>query len=518
MRKIYIAILILLTAVSGLMLWNPPALAAAQATISIIPSNPVITETGQLLKIEVQAEDLTRLYSAEVHLKYDPAVISIMDQTGQAANSVSVGDLFAAGNKFVAINRINADTGTIDFAVTLLGKVSGKSGRGTICSFYVQALRMQASTLSIDRATLVGINNEMTDIVNLSSITHDAQITLQTAHQTNSGSTTTSAGSSSGGQSQTNLPVPSVSASVTIPPTPATAQLNVNLTTLGSNQSMYLPAQWKQNGSSYSVAIQDDDGELLRALPSPGKLQIPFDQAGLTPATKIGNQKICYWNSKIRNLEGGRGAWIAIPTTFDPQTKLAGATLQYSGTYALIETTGLPALTDSFQHWAEADIMKLSSLHICSGDPDGNFRPETSISREELAKLVVLAVGLQPSSNPELNFADRKDIAPWAQGYISTAVKAGIIQGYDDQTFRAKQSITRAEIAAMIMRALQQQPAAINKLEFTDAAEIPAWARPYVSMAAEQKIVTGFPAGQFKASATASRAQAAAMISRLLDK
>jgi hypothetical protein len=37
-------------------------------------------------------------------------------------------------------------------------------------------------------------------------------------------------------------------------------------------------------------------------------------------------------------------------------------------------------------------------------------------------------------------------------------------------------------------------------------------------MAAEQKIVTGFPAGQFKASATASRAQAAAMISRLLDK
>lgn len=174
-------------------------------------------------------------------------------------------------------------------------------------------------------------------------------------------------------------------------------------------------------------------------------------------------------------------------------------------------------LEDIKNHWAENDIRKLVELKIIAGDPDGNFRPEDSITREELTKLIVLAAGLTPDTKEELDFNDVSQISEWAKGYVAVAVKNEIINGYEDHTFQAKKKVTRAEISAMIARVLKANNSTNVHLSFKDIQAIPAWALPYIEKAVNQEIINGFPDGSFCANLSTTRAQAAKMIARMLQ-
>lgn len=57
------------------------------------------------------------------------------------------------------------------------------------------------------------------------------------------------------------------------------------------------------------------------------------------------------------------------------------------------------------------------------GYEDNTIRPENNISREEFATLVIRALGIDISNADELNFADNYAISDWAKPYISVAVK-----------------------------------------------------------------------------------------------
>lgn len=175
------------------------------------------------------------------------------------------------------------------------------------------------------------------------------------------------------------------------------------------------------------------------------------------------------------------------------------------------------SLKDVQGHWARDYIEQLVELKIINGYADGTFLPEQSITRAEFAKFIVLAAGLTIEDNSALNFADQDNIAPWARPYIAAAVKAGIIQGYNDGSFRAQNKISRAEIAVMVARTMQEPLSEEAGLQFVDADQVPDWARAYVSMAVKAGIVTGTPDNTFLPSQKANRAQAAAMIFRFME-
>ncbi len=146
-----------------------------------------------------------------------------------------------------------------------------------------------------------------------------------------------------------------------------------------------------------------------------------------------------------------------------------------------------------------------------TGYPDGTFRPDNSITRAEFAAALARAMGWQ--ENPgAANFAD--GLPEWARGFIGAMVERGVTQGYEDNTFRPDQPISRAEMVVMIMRALGIEPAGTPG--FSD--NIPDWAKGYVAAAAGQGIVNGKPGNLFAPADDSTRAETAVMILRMLGE
>lgn len=173
-------------------------------------------------------------------------------------------------------------------------------------------------------------------------------------------------------------------------------------------------------------------------------------------------------------------------------------------------------VTDITGHWAEKQVTEAIQQCIVNGYPDHTFLPDQTISREEFAVMLVHALQLEGEA-AATTFSDQDQISMWAQSSVALAVKAGIITGYEDDSFRPQAKISRAEITAMFVRALQLKEQANAQNSFVDDADIPAWAKGYVSIAVEKGIILGREGNRFAPNAPATRAESVVMLLRMLD-
>lgn len=102
--------------------------------------------------------------------------------------------------------------------------------------------------------------------------------------------------------------------------------------------------------------------------------------------------------------------------------------------------------------WAKKAIADLTDLKIMDGFQDCTFRPNRIVSRAEMAALLVRAKGLKLEPAKEEMFEDVSSMS-WSAPYVATVVKQGYMIGYPDRTFRPKGIVTRAEAAITIARA-----------------------------------------------------------------
>ncbi|MDR0269291.1 S-layer homology domain-containing protein [Paenibacillus sp.] len=172
-------------------------------------------------------------------------------------------------------------------------------------------------------------------------------------------------------------------------------------------------------------------------------------------------------------------------------------------------SSGVDNLKDIKGHWAESAIKQLISLQAVKGYPDGSFKPDQKVTRAEFVAMVVKAFGLQLQKDK--TFSDTAN--HWARDFISTAYKQGIISGYNDQIFKPDANITREEMASIIAKTLGLKVSANGK-KFTDDNHISNWARAAIAAASEKGIIGGYPDGKFNPSGNATRAEAAAVIIR----
>ncbi len=120
-------------------------------------------------------------------------------------------------------------------------------------------------------------------------------------------------------------------------------------------------------------------------------------------------------------------------------------------------TFATTSLSDVKNTKYEDSVDTLITLGLVNGYEDNTYKPNNTVTRAEMAKLMVIALGeegrLSDANNKQSKFKDMK--GNWAYGYVNIAVDLGVINGYPDGTFGPQNTVSYAEATAMILRALE---------------------------------------------------------------
>ena len=164
-------------------------------------------------------------------------------------------------------------------------------------------------------------------------------------------------------------------------------------------------------------------------------------------------------------------------------------------------------------HWAKDFIEKLVQKGIIAGYPDGTFKPNNNVEVDAYIKMVVSALGN--------SYENGKDY--WASPYIEKALKEKLIDDGEFDTYR--RPITREEAAKIIVQALgtieelpMEDEIKRYKPKVPDYTNINQKYRNHALTAYATGMITGDPKGNFMPTKNLSRAEAAVIIMRLLDK
>ncbi|MCQ4935974.1 S-layer homology domain-containing protein [Anaerotignum propionicum] len=172
---------------------------------------------------------------------------------------------------------------------------------------------------------------------------------------------------------------------------------------------------------------------------------------------------------------------------------------------------------DSIGHWAEDAILKLTDEGVISGFPDGLCHPDEMITRAEFTALVDRKIERSQDGavNRPSDFTDIK--GHWAEKNITKLTSLDIIveEEYPENQFSPDEPITRLEMVKMLVRALgieNHSGNCICDLDFTDAQLIKSEDKIYVCIGKKYGIISGYPDGTMQSAGVATRAEAFKML------
>lgn len=159
-------------------------------------------------------------------------------------------------------------------------------------------------------------------------------------------------------------------------------------------------------------------------------------------------------------------------------------------------------------------IQYLADNGLINGYEDGTFRPRNNISRAEAVQIMVLAFRLSGSDKPS-TFKDTTN--HWAEksGAIGVAQELGIIAGDGSGTFRPNDTITRAEVAQIIVNTANLKRVSGFASDFKDINEVP-WAKQAITVLHSHKLISGKKGNLFDPKGRTSRADFSTIVYNVL--
>lgn len=241
------------------------------------------------------------------------------------------------------------------------------------------------------------------------------------------------------------------------------------------------------NAAELGVSLEDLDKmniQLEIAKPTAAQLQSAkkaADQEGfsiiITPVAFTVRAVIGDKTAEIERFNDYVERLIAIPDNVDPNLVTTAVIIEEDGTvrhvptkivtvdgkrYAQVRSitnsvyalTGhMTTFTDVEGHWAKEAVNELGSRFIVSGREEGLFVPNANMTRAEFAAIIVRALGLKPVDEPSA-FSDVKSGA-WYGSAVTTAHAYGLIGGFEDGTFRPTDNITREQAMVIVDGAMK---------------------------------------------------------------
>jgi len=156
---------------------------------------------------------------------------------------------------------------------------------------------------------------------------------------------------------------------------------------------------------------------------------------------------------------------------------------------------------DAQGHWAETTIENWADAGLLSGYPDGTFRADNTVTRAEFSAMLNSMLKLQGQGNATFTDVARN---AWYYDAVTALAEGGIIEG---TRFRPGEAITREEAAVMFAKAMGLAGAS-GEGSFTDRAEISAAALPYINSMVAAGYIGGYPNGSFGPNRSLTRAEA----------
>ncbi|TCP53840.1 S-layer family protein [Tumebacillus sp. BK434] len=167
--------------------------------------------------------------------------------------------------------------------------------------------------------------------------------------------------------------------------------------------------------------------------------------------------------------------------------------------------------------WAESSILDLAKKGVVSGNGNGQYEPKRAVLRSELAKILALAEG-DLNFGGTKSFSDVKATNGY-KTFIETVVERGLMSGDKAGTFRPNSGLTREELAVVLVNFSGVELSNTkNLLPFYDRNSISGWAQPYVKTAVDKGLLAGDAENTFRPHDVASRAEVATAIVNVINK
>ncbi len=196
---------------------------------------------------------------------------------------------------------------------------------------------------------------------------------------------------------------------------------------------------------------------------------------------------------------------------------------QHSPVFA-VGGSGFPDVASDAWYLDDLKYILEDERGIFSGYPDGTFRPDDTLTVDMFIKLIVTVMGHEVENGSEY----------WASTYIEKAIEEGyvipeedylfVVQEPDDPYYGYKRGISRRGMAAVTGRALSK---ITDESEYRDPLAVSSMIKDYNTISPRDKtnvvrcydlgILTGYPDGEFKEERVLTRAEAVAVIRRLID-
>ncbi|MCU6797169.1 S-layer homology domain-containing protein [Paenibacillus sp. WQ 127069] len=304
---------------------------------------------------------------------------------------------------------------------------------------------------------------------------------------------------------------------------PALSEIEVNVGISRAPQAL---------GDSARKAAQAQGYELLV---DPVELDLTFSHKGQTVDPGL--------------LNGYAPRYIALPEGIDPNRITTGVIVNLDGTIFHVPTV-VTKINDRYfamindlrsngtysviwnpqdfddvrGHWGQDAVNDIAARLDLQGTGNNTFSPNRNVNRSEFAAIVAAGMGLMHQNVEAANFGDVSRTA-WYHDSVKIASEFGIVEGFENGLFRGEDQITREQGIAMISRAFKlaqnlqpMTPAQIDATlaPFGDTVNVSFWAKEVVAQMIAAGIVEGGSGQLLNPQANLTRAEAAALMQRLL--
>ena len=164
-------------------------------------------------------------------------------------------------------------------------------------------------------------------------------------------------------------------------------------------------------------------------------------------------------------------------------------------------------------HWAYDAVTELTSRGILNGMGDGIFGINQNLTRAQFAAIIYRSFYSLPDEK-RVKFKDVND-GDWYADAVYALAGDDIISGYPDGTFKGENPITREQMAAILHRVVNKKAIDIRMMRSDvprDFEKVQAYAKDAVKSLYQAGVINGVGDNNFDAASTATRGQVAQMI------